>query len=351
MHANETLNIAVVGCGLIANTHLAALKSIAGIRLAAICDSNEQLAREMAAKFGFNQSFADISELLSKVHPSVCLITTPPRTHLPLVLQALRSGAHVLVEKPAALTLDEFEQMVVVAKQNRVLLSAVHNAIFVPVMLRARALLQRGEIGDLVAMHFTQTEHNQSPLIANPDHWCHKLPGGIFGEMLPHPLYLANSFFDDLQVAAVHRGRYTQRSHIANDEVYIALSGKTGFVTINATIRGIGNTMSIIFVGTKGQLRVALANGVISVHKTAPGRSRIPMGIENLRTAYRWAADTALVTILVLLGRYPSGHDQIIRSFFEAIRRRGNLAVSHDEIREAIRLYEAVTSRIPTEKT
>jgi predicted dehydrogenase len=350
MPVDETLTVAVVGCGLIAATHLAALQTITGVRLAAVCDSNEQLAREMAVKFGIDHFFTDISELLSKTHPDVCHISTPPQTHLPLVLQVLRSGSHVLVEKPAALRLDEFEQMVMAAKQNGVVLSAVHNVIFVPVVLRAKALVERGEIGEIVAMHITQTEHNRSPLIANPNHWCHKLPGGIFGEMLPHPLYLANSFISDLQVVSVHCGQYTMRSHLANDEVHITLSGKTGLATITATVRGIGNTMSVGFVGTKGQLRVAVSNGVLTVHKTAPGESRIPMGRENLRTACRWLADTASVALLVLLRRYPGGHHQIIHRFYEALRGRGESAVTLDEIREATRLYETVTSLIPTEK-
>jgi predicted dehydrogenase len=349
MAPEKTLEVAVIGCGLVAASHLAALRKVARAKPVAVCDLNEQMARKLAKQFSVPHYFTDVSELLSNVHPHVCHITTPPRTHLPLALQVLQIGSHLLLEKPAALSLGELDTITATAEQNKARLSVIHNVLFVPVVQKAKTLIEKGEIGELIALHITQTEHSGSQLVTDPSHWCHKLPGGIFGEMLPHPLYLAAAFMGDLQVVDVKAGRYTQRPHIANDEVRVNLAGKNGLVTIAAMLRGVGNLMFIDFVGTKGQLKAALGNGIFTVHKVSPGDSRIPMGIENMITASRWLMGTAGVALKTISGRYHSGHDQIIRSFYKALRGRGALPVLPDEIRNVTRLYETVTALIPTD--
>jgi predicted dehydrogenase len=347
MAAEKNLKVAVIGCGLVAASHIEALRKIPHIKPVAVCDLNEKMARELAAKFGIPRYFTNVGDLLSEVSPNVCHITTPPRTHLPLAMQVLQSGSHLLLEKPAALDLAELETMEATARQCQVVMSAVHNVRFVPIIQQARKLIDKGKIGDVLAIHITQTEHSESPLVLDPRHWCHKLPGGIFGEMLPHPLYLAAAFMDNLHVIDVKAARYTQRPHLANDEVRVDLAGKNGMVTIAALLRGVGNLMYIDFIGTKGQLKAALGNGILTIYKVSPGSSRIPMGIENLKTGTGWLTGTAAVALRALCGRYPSGHDEVIRRFYAALRGKASLPVSMEEIRNATRLYETVTSKIP----
>jgi len=341
------LRAAVVGCGLIAGAHISALKKSRGVKVVAVCDLDESLARNTAAKYGVPRSYTGIADLLSEVRPDVVHITTPPRTHLSLSLQAMSAGCHVLLEKPIALTVGEFDRMAAAAAESGVLLSTIHNVLHVPVVLKARRLMEKGLIGELVLMQITQSEDNRSALTTDPDHWCHRLPGGIFGEMLPHPLYLARSFFGDLKVMSVHSCKRTAPAWLANDEACILLEGGRGMVTITATVRGRGNIMLIEFIGTEGRLAAALPNGIVSVHKVAPGGSRRPMGFENLRTARRWLTGTSSVALKVLLGSYPSTHSTPICRFTEAVRGRGDVPVGLAEAREVTGLYEAVTSQIP----
>jgi predicted dehydrogenase len=119
MAPEKTLEIAVIGCGLVAASHLAALRKIARVKPVAVCDLNEPMARNLAKQFSVPHYFTDVSELLSNVHPHVCHITTPPRTHLPLALQVLQGGSHLLLEKPAALSLGELDTITAAADQNK----------------------------------------------------------------------------------------------------------------------------------------------------------------------------------------------------------------------------------------
>jgi hypothetical protein len=69
--------------------------------------------------------------------------------------------------------------------------------------------------------------------------------------------------------------------------------------------------------------------------------------MENLRTSFRWLADTALVAGRVMMGAYPSTHAIPIRSFLEGVHGRGDVPVGLADAREVTRLYETVTSKIP----
>ncbi|MGH3490268.1 MAG: Gfo/Idh/MocA family protein [Actinopolymorphaceae bacterium] len=95
------VRIGVIGCGRIAQVaHLPAVVKADGLELKAVCDPSETLARGVAARYGV-VGCTDTGDLLAQPLDAV-LIAAPDRLHLPLGVQALDAGRHVLVEKPAA---------------------------------------------------------------------------------------------------------------------------------------------------------------------------------------------------------------------------------------------------------
>jgi predicted dehydrogenase len=98
---NPPVRIGVIGCGRIAQVaHLPAIAKADGVDLIAVSDPSETLARGVAARYGV-RGVTDTAELLANPVDAV-LIAAPDRLHLPLGVQALDAGKHVLVEKPAA---------------------------------------------------------------------------------------------------------------------------------------------------------------------------------------------------------------------------------------------------------
>lgn len=178
----EKLKVAVVGCGLIAKArHIPGYMTMKKkVDLCAVCDKNEQLARETAKKYHISKAYSDVSEMLSKEKLDIVDICVPPQIHAPIAIEAIENGCHVIMEKPMALKTSDCDQMIDAARKHGVKLCVIHNNIFDPPFLKAKKLVEDGAIGDFVGMRIFLSTH-RSDMIDLKDHWYHKLPGGVMG--------------------------------------------------------------------------------------------------------------------------------------------------------------------------
>ncbi len=345
MKTAETLRVGIVGCGKISQVHISSILKIRHAELVAVCDVNENLAKQTADRFNIGSYHTDFSELLLKEQVDVVHVTTPPQTHLALCTQAMEAGCHVLVEKPMALSLSEVDSMIEAARINKVRLCAVHNAVFAPVIIRAKSMIEKGVIGDLIGVSITQSLPRECDLTLNKGHWCHKLPGGIFGEMLPHSIYLATAFLSGLEVNAVYSQKLGSYDWLTTDELRVILKGNNSVGTITSSVNGPNDILAVDILGTKANLQVGISSGVMIRHIVTRG-GRFSRGLDNIWTAFQWSAGTASTTLNVILGRHHDGHYNLIKRFIESLRDDTELPVTVEEAREAVRLYEAITSQI-----
>lgn len=337
------LRVGIVGCGFIIENHIAPLKQIKDIELVAVCDLNKELAQQIALRHGIKKAYSDFSELLSIEKPDVVHITTPPQTHLPLGVQAMRSGCHVLFEKPIALTVEDVTKMIEVASENDVRLSVVHHLLCLPSITRVKAMIQSSVIGGLVEMQIIQTEKDTDKIL-NPAHWCHQLPGGIFGELIPHPLYLAEAFLGDLSVVKVHSKKMGNYEWLKVDELKILLESSVCTATITCSLNS-PDILFLNFTGTKGCLHVAISRGAVITH--FPSNKRFIKGLDNLRTSCQWLNATACAAINYITGRYHDGHYYLIKNYIDSLQNGHELPVSLDKASRLTKLYQEVTSLIP----
>ena len=77
------------------------------VEIAAVMDVHGPSAEEVAAQYGVSHVFTNVEEMLEKVKPDIVDVCTPNLAHTPQVLAALEAGAHVLCEKPLAVTTAE----------------------------------------------------------------------------------------------------------------------------------------------------------------------------------------------------------------------------------------------------
>jgi predicted dehydrogenase len=68
--------------------------------------------------------------------------------------------------------------------------------------------------------------------MADRNHWYHKLHGGIFGEILPHTIYLAMEFLGRVEPVAVHARKLTRFDFIDSDELRVILDAENGVGTV-----------------------------------------------------------------------------------------------------------------------
>src|SRR4051812_3837102 len=102
---------AVVGVGAVAKQHLACLDQMDAVDVVGVCDLSSAVAESAAERFGVPAPFSDHRTMLAELSPDVVHVTTPPAAHLSVALDALASGAHVIVEKPIVAEADKLEAL------------------------------------------------------------------------------------------------------------------------------------------------------------------------------------------------------------------------------------------------
>jgi predicted dehydrogenase len=129
---NGPLRAAIIGAGAFGRHHAAKYRALAqageGVELFAIADPNLEVCRKAIADFGV-LAMADWRALLGKV--DLVSICSPAVTHAEIVRAFLNAGAHVLVEKPIATTIEEANDLVALAQRTGRVLTVGHQERFV----------------------------------------------------------------------------------------------------------------------------------------------------------------------------------------------------------------------------
>ncbi len=118
------LKIAIVGAGFAARiVHLPGYQGV-GQPVAAICDLDQDVAKSIADRFSIENVYRDWREMLEKEQPDVVSVCLPNALHREITIGALEAGAHVLCEKPLAITVQQAHEMFDKAREKGKLLMA-----------------------------------------------------------------------------------------------------------------------------------------------------------------------------------------------------------------------------------
>jgi predicted dehydrogenase len=115
----KKLRYACIGAGGIAGAHMASLATFEDVELVALADVREEGMFKHAEKFNIPKAncFTDYKEMLAKVQPDAVSVCTPNGLHAANTIDALNAGAHVMVEKPMAMSAKEAQAMIDAAKK------------------------------------------------------------------------------------------------------------------------------------------------------------------------------------------------------------------------------------------
>ncbi|MEE8250912.1 MAG: Gfo/Idh/MocA family oxidoreductase, partial [Gemmatimonadales bacterium] len=147
------IGVGVIGAGGIAQiAHLPVLSRFDEVRITGLCDNDLSKAKALADRFGIADVYDDIEDLLRFSRPDAVVICTPNHLHEVHVQAALSAGAHVLCERPLALSLRGTEKLIAEQKKtDRVLMVGMNNRYRSDVQV-VRSFLQRGDLGRLRAI-------------------------------------------------------------------------------------------------------------------------------------------------------------------------------------------------------
>ena len=124
-YEGKKLRVAIIGCGGIAQTHLAIYKKMPEVEIVAGVDILPERLDVMHEKWGVPREalFEKWSDMLEKIKPDAVDVCTPNGVHCAPVVDACNAGCHAIVEKPMAMNPDECRLMIAAAEKNNVKLS------------------------------------------------------------------------------------------------------------------------------------------------------------------------------------------------------------------------------------
>lgn len=140
------IRAALVGLGEIGQVHLRALRESPVVELVALCDLDPELLE--SSRQG-EHGFSDLAELLGEVRPDLVSVCLPHALHEPVALQAIEAGAHVLLEKPMAISSVQCDRIAGAAALAGCTVGVSHNQLFYGPHAELRRMIEEGELGRL----------------------------------------------------------------------------------------------------------------------------------------------------------------------------------------------------------
>ncbi len=145
----KPVRLGIIGTGGMANVHASQFAKIKDCHVVAACDVDLERAKAFAEKHNIPSVFGDAAAMLVGADVDAVSIVTPDSFHMPVALQCLTAGKHVLCEKPLALNAVDAKKMVVAAKKAGVINMVNFSYRDWPCIQGATASIRRGEIGDI----------------------------------------------------------------------------------------------------------------------------------------------------------------------------------------------------------
>lgn len=190
------IRVGVIGYGGAYNMGRSHLKEmeLAGMTPVAVCEVDAERLKVAETDFPGIQTYSTVADMLRKSDVNLVTIITPHNTHAKLALQCLKTGRHVVCEKPLAITTAECDAMIAAAKKSGVVLSTYHNRHWDGCILSAIDHIKKNKrIGEIVRVEVRMGDRSQ------PGDWwrgSRSISGGILYDWGVHLLEYALQLID-----------------------------------------------------------------------------------------------------------------------------------------------------------
>src|SRR5688572_1724538 len=144
--------------------HMAgAFAQFPNVTMVAVADPVEKARLQHAARVKAPRTYADFREMLEKEKPDVVGIGPNRKTYsarrLEMIKAAAEQGAHVMVDKPLARSLEEADQIIALAEKHKIKSVVYHPVRVAPAVVRLKKLVDEGLVGDVVEAQVWGVEH------------------------------------------------------------------------------------------------------------------------------------------------------------------------------------------------
>ncbi|HUP58237.1 MAG TPA: Gfo/Idh/MocA family oxidoreductase [Bdellovibrionota bacterium] len=183
MTTGERIRAGLVGYGYWGPNLLRNLVSHGGVDVVGVIESKADARAKCSALYPHIPVFASLEDFFRKGGADAMVIATPPATHRELAIRCLEAGAHVLVEKPLALSTAECDDILRAAEKAGRQVMVDHTFVFHPAVEYLASSIKRGDLGDL--LYYDSVRVNLGGFQANAN---------ALWDLAPHDLSILDSF-------------------------------------------------------------------------------------------------------------------------------------------------------------
>ncbi|MGH7438758.1 MAG: Gfo/Idh/MocA family protein [Polyangiaceae bacterium] len=357
------LRVAVIGCGKIADGHVEEIRKLASVaELVAVCDREFEMARQLALRHTIPGVYDDLDAMLAKERLDVVHIATPPNSHLAIARKVIDAGAHVLVEKPLTLRHADSVALIEHAERAGKKVCVGYGYHFEPPARTLRALMQEGQLGEVVHLEAFYGYNLDGPfgaaMLGDKNHWIHAMPGKLLQNTLDHAVSKITEFLPDDRPTVVASGGVRRRARYGDvrdelvDEARILIRGErvTGYVTFSAHVRPVHHFLRVY--GTKNTAHVDYNNRTCTLDVAGT----LPSALGRLVPAFQSAAAYAREGMknVSMFGRsefhFFVGFGELFRLFYDSVREGAPLPISHRDILRTSWMLDEVFAQVASKR-
>ena len=203
----ERLRLGLVGAGAISQSYAQALRESPAVQIAAVADVRPEAARALAEDLGC-PAFDSHEKLAAEARCEALLVCTPPATHAPICIDAMRQGLHVLCEKPLALDTRSARAMLAEAERASVVFTMASKFRYVEDVIRAKSILASGLLGEIVLFENAFTSRVDMSRRWNAD--PRQAGGGVLIDNGTHSVDLVRYFLGPIEAVEAVEGKRIQ---------------------------------------------------------------------------------------------------------------------------------------------
>jgi predicted dehydrogenase len=270
----------------------------------------------------------------------ICL---PPHRHKDAVVAALEQRINCLVEKPLAMTTDDADTVIALAREKGVNLHVIHNYSVIPGVLKAKALVAKGVIGEVIGAHINHFVPF-APRHLDPEHWCHSLPGDYFSEVGPHLAMLLVELLGPVDAVQSVALKASSHPSVRLDELRVIAQTRQGLGAIAGSMNCPSRIFTLDIIGTEGAIHVNCDYQAVVRYGPLDGSMNAwARGAAGVRDIVARTTALAWTSANVFAGRYAleiMGHRYLIQRSLRSLLGQGTYPIDTSLAREAVRLLE-----------
>lgn len=324
----EQVRFGLLGCGAVSAKHVEAFSHVNNASLVAVADPLEDRARAAAVRVGADV-YSDYRFILERHDIDAVIIATPSGLHAKMALEALEAQKHVLVEKPMAMTIQDADRMIEMARSNRKNLGVVYHNRFNRASRVLKAALDDGQLGKLVCGTVSVKWYRPQQYYTDSG-WrgTEAMDGGVLMNQAIHHIDLLLWYMGEVTELSGYRATLGHDMEM-EDTAVVSLRFRSGALgSVEATTcaypENLEETLTII--GTRGSVIMGGKKLDSFAHWCVPAHSVL----DGLETRPPWY-----------------GHYEVLKDFVEGVIDHRPPLVDGVEGRKSLAFVRTVYERIP----